>query len=177
LLYLTDSIGNLIIDGQSYPIAAGNAHIFNEGLAHSTINTGDSKRLMIGPMSETGFQVGGTPAYILYYNNQEDANQNVNGFESTYGYTIETKNDISSWNIAKNVGGTNPTPTGGPYNAGTALIETGIYFLYPYIPPTRRVSMRSLFTNNAQVYYEPHSLSTGGGGSGVTNSRIKQRRT
>ena len=37
--------------------------------------------------------------------------------------------------------------------------------------------MRSLFTNNAQVYYKPHSLSTGGGGSGVTNSRIKQRRT
>jgi hypothetical protein len=38
-------------------------------------------------------------------------------------------------------------------------------------------SMRSLFTNNAQVYYKPHSLSTGGGGSGVRNSRIKQRRT
>jgi hypothetical protein len=28
LLYLTDSIGNLIIDGQSYPIRAGDAHIF-----------------------------------------------------------------------------------------------------------------------------------------------------
>ena len=180
LLYLTDSIGNLIIDGQSYPISAGDAHIFNEGLAHSTINTGDSERLMIGPMSETGFQVGGAPAYILYYNNEEDADQIVNGFGATYGYTIETVNNISSWNIAKNVGGTNPSPNGGPYTTGTALIATGIYYLYPYIPPappTPLFSMRSLFTNNAQVYYKPHSLSTGGGGSGVTNSRIKQRRT
>ena len=106
LLYLTDSIGILIIDGQSYPITAGDAHIFSEGLAHSTINTGDSERLMIGPMSETGFRVGEAPT-----------------------------------------------------------------------PPPRRFSMRSLFTDNAQVYYKPHSLSTGGDGSGVTNSRIKQRRT
>jgi hypothetical protein len=180
LLYLTDSIGNLIIDGQTYPITAGDAHIFNEGLAHSTVNTGDSERLMIGPMSETGFRVGGEPAYILYYNNEEDANQNVNGVGATYGYTIETVNDISSWYIATNTGGTEPSPNGGPYNAGTALIETGIYYLYPYTsptPPTRPASMGSLFTNNAQVYYKPGSLSTGGGGSGVTNCRIKQRRT
>lgn len=180
LLYLTDSIGNFIIDEQSYPITAGDAYIFSEGLSHYTINTGDSERLLLGPMSETGFRVGGIPAYILYYNNEEDANQNVNGFDPTYGYTIETKNDISSWSIAKNVDGTNPTPNGGPYNAGTALIETGTYFLYPYTsppPPNRPVSMGSLFTNNAQVYYKPGSLSTGGGGSGVRNCRIKQRRT
>ena len=37
-------------------------------------------------------------------------------------------------------------------------------------------SMKSLFANNAQVFYKPHSLSTGGG-SGVRNSRHKQRRT
>jgi hypothetical protein len=171
LLYLTDSIGNLIIDGQSYPITAGNAHIFNEGLAHSTINTGDSERLMIGPMSETGFRVGGAPS-ILYFNNKTDADQMINSIGYSYtNYTIETVNNISSWYIAKNLYGANPSPNGGPYNAGTALIATGIYYLYP------RPSMRSLFTNNAQVYYKTHSLSTGGGGSGVTNSRIKQRRT
>jgi hypothetical protein len=174
LLYLTDSIGNLIIDGQSYPISAGDAHIFNEGLAHSTIHTGDSERLMIGPMSETGFHVGGAPL-MLYFDNETDANNMFNSIGSSYTiYTIETVNNISSWNIAKNVGGTNPSPNGGPYTTGTALIATGIYYLYPY---TRPFSMRSLFTNNAQVYYKPHSLSTGGGGSGVTNSRIKQRRT
>ena len=47
------------------------------------------------------------------------------------------------------------------------------------LPPLSRpsFSMGSLFTNNAQVYYKPHSLSTGGGGSGVKNYRQKQRRT
>jgi hypothetical protein len=38
-------------------------------------------------------------------------------------------------------------------------------------------SMSSLFTNNAQVFYKPHSLSFGSGGSGVRNSRHKQRKT
>jgi hypothetical protein len=197
LLYLTDSIGNLIIDGQSYPIAAGNAHIFNEGLAHSTINTGDSERLMIGPMSETGFRVGISYS-IIYFNTQTEANQAAttldeynnpdttnsigsNDYEDYLAnnqYRIKTLNNISSWYIATNTGGTNPSPNGGPYTTGTALIATGIYYLYSSIsPPTRPFSMRSLFTDNAQVYYKPHSLSTGGGGSGVTNSRIKQRRT
>jgi hypothetical protein len=199
LLYLTDSIGNLIIDGQSYPIAAGDAHIFNEGLAHSTINTGDSERLMIGPMSETGFRVG--IAYsIIYFNNETDATQSAssindggfpqdttnaigtNGYNqnNTIFYTVETVNDISSWFIAANTGGTEPSPNGGPYATGTALIETGIYYLYPYTtptPPARPASMGSLFTNNAQVYYKPGSLSTGGGGSGVRNCRHKQRKT
>ncbi len=58
LIYVTDSIGNLIIDGESYPICAGDAHVFSEGVEHSTINTGNTERLMIGPMSENGFVVG-----------------------------------------------------------------------------------------------------------------------
>jgi hypothetical protein len=193
LLYLTDSVGNLIIDGQSYPITAGNAHIFNEGLAHSTINTGDSERLMIGPMSETGFRLGISYS-IIYFNYDTDANQaaatldeygnpdttNAIGYNdyddylANNQYKIKTVTDISSWYIATNTGGTEPSPNGGPYNAGTALIATGIYYLYRRARPA---SMGSLFTNNAQVYYKPGSLSTGGGGSGVTNCRIKQRRT
>ena len=79
---------------------------------------------------------------------------------------------ITSWNIERNIGGTGAS-TGGPYTTGT-------YYLYPSAiptPPSRVLSMGSLFTNNAQVYYKPHSLSTGGGGSGVKNSRHKQRKT
>ena len=230
LVYLTDSIGNLIIDGQSYPITAGNGHIFSESIAHSTVNTGESERLMIGPMSETGFQVGvpvGRPS-IIYFNNETDAIQtstsldesgiptprldefgnpiqlDVFGFnlydelDLVISYTIITANDISSWYIATSTGGSSPpSPNGGPYNVGTVLNsgtvvnpDTGlidtpgiIYYLYPYTPPApptpppRLASMGSLFTNNAQVYYKPHSLSTGGGGSGVRNCRHKQRRT
>ncbi len=58
LVYLTDSVGQLIVDGKTYPIASGNAHIFSEGLEHSTSNTENVERLMIGPMSEAGFHVG-----------------------------------------------------------------------------------------------------------------------
>lgn len=200
LLYLTDSIGNLMIDGQSYPICAGDAHVFSEGVEHSTINTGDSERLMIGPMSESGFRVGVAIA-IIYFNNETDANlaaaaEALNGYPDTTDsitvsgtYIITTVDDISSWNIATNTNGTTPSPTGGPYNDGTTLIESGIYYVYPYIAPSapapllasapapRMFSMRSLFTNNAQVYYKSHSLSTGSGGSGVKNSRHKKRKT
>ena len=67
LIYLTDSIGRLIVDGITYPIVAGDAHIFSEGLEHSTINTGNSERLIIGPMSESGFRVGGAfRRYIIF---------------------------------------------------------------------------------------------------------------
>ena len=184
LIYLTDSIGDLIIDGQTYPITAGDAHIFSEGLAHSTINTGNSERLMIGPMSESGFQVG-VPTGIYYFNNETDAINEVNAIPDYYGYTIQTVNDISSWVILKNLYGSDPTPNGGPRYAGDSLIPSGEYYLYPYIDPApppapqapRLLSMRSLFTDNAQVFYKPGSLSTGGGGSGVKNSRHKQRRT
>ena len=206
LVYLTDSIGDLIIDGQTYPITAGDAHIFSEGLAHSTINTGNSERLMIGPMSESGFGVGASLS-IIYFRNEIDAAQSaasvitdgiidtsktidtskaigLNGYEDQY-YTVTTVVGITSWNILTYIyGGNNPSPNGGPYSTGAILndnqittdegVTYSIYFLYP----TPRVfSMGSLFTNNAQVYYKPNSLSTGGGGSGVKNSRHKQRRT
>ena len=68
-------------------------------------------------------------------------------------------------------------------SASKGLIADGIYYVYPYIAPApappapRRMYMGSLFTNNAQVYYKSNSLSTGSGGSGVKNSRHKQRRT
>ena len=176
LMYLTDSIGNLFIDGQSYQITAGDAHIFNEGVDHYTINTGSSDRLMIGPMSETGFRVGAS-VYIYYFSNETNASTNTGGISDS-SYTVATVNAISSWLIYSNIYGTNPSPNGGPYTSGTSLVATGIYYLYPYIAPQaeRPCSMCSLFTNNAQVYYKPHSLSTSGGGSGVKNSRHTQRR-
>ena len=179
ILYLTDSIGNLMIDGISYPITAGDGHIFSEGLEHYTINTEDSERLMIGPMSESGFRVGASP-YIYYFDNETDAENFTNyiGFDSST-FIIQTINGISSWNISTS--STVPSSLVAPYNTGDIFDNTGYYYLYPYVAPTttetRSFCMCSLFTNNAQVYYKSHSLSTGGGGSGVRNSRQKQRRT
>ncbi len=77
----------------------------------------------------------------------------------------------------------NPTNT---YNNGWTDTDTiptltftftSILGLPPLSIPRPFVFMRSLYTNNAQVYYQPHSLSTGSGGSGVRNYRQKQRRT
>lgn len=183
LVYLTDSVGELIIDGQSYPIAAGDAHVFSEGLAHCTVNTtgtaGNSERLMIGPMSEAGFGVGLIPS-IKYFSSKSNAETDTDPNLSV-DYTLATIDNISMWIIYNNDGGVNPSPNGGPYSAGTALVATGIYSVYPYIPPqtpARPLFLgRSLFANNAQVYYKSHSLSTGSGGSGVKNVRHKQRKT
>ena len=181
LIYLTDSVGKLIIDGQVHPIAAGDAHIFSEGLVHGTVNTGNMARLMMGPMSETGFGVGFIPA-IKYFSSKSNAETDTDP-NFSLEYTLITVDNISSWIIYKNEGGTSPSPNGGPYNAGTVLVATGIYSVYPYVapppppPPPRLPVWGSLFTNNAWVYYQSHSLSTGSGGSGVRNYRHKQRKT
>jgi hypothetical protein len=66
LIYLTDSVGQFIVDGRNYSITSGNAHIFSEGLSHSTIHT-ENDRLIMGPMSETGLPVGLAPSYTIYY--------------------------------------------------------------------------------------------------------------
>ena len=188
LVYLTSSSGSLVIDGVTHPINAGDAHIFSEGLEHFTINTGTTERLLLGPMSETGFGVGGVggPSYITYFENITDAENNTNGLNSNATYIVETVNDISEWVIFKNENdGGSPSPDGGPYSSGTELVNIGVYWLYPYIaspppPPPPTIPFLycgSMFTNNAQVHYKSHSLSTGSGGSGVRNSRYKKRRT
>jgi hypothetical protein len=41
----------------------------------------------------------------------------------------------------------------------------------------RTSMMKSMFSDNAGVYYKKNSLSTGSGGSGVSNSGVKARRT
>jgi hypothetical protein len=47
--------------------------------------------------------------------------------------------------------------------------------IIPYRSPAFYL-MRSLFANNAQVYYKPNSLAAGGVG-GVRNCRHKSKRT
>jgi hypothetical protein len=61
LLYLTDSPGQLVVDGESHPITKGSAYSFPESSRHETIHTGSEPRLLLGPMSEEGFAVGVTP--------------------------------------------------------------------------------------------------------------------
>ena len=70
LIYLNDSEGELIIDNTTFPIIKNSAYIFNEGLSHSTKNTGTTPRLLLGPMNEFTESVGMT---IGYYTNYADA--------------------------------------------------------------------------------------------------------
>jgi len=58
LVYLTDGEGLFQIGEQSYPIEAGTGYSFEEGIKHEVTGTNGSSRLLLGPMSETGFVVG-----------------------------------------------------------------------------------------------------------------------
>lgn len=131
LIYLTDSIGSLFVDGQEYTINAGDAHIFSEGLEHYTINTGDNERLILGPMSESGFPVGSP---LVFFASLSDAQNNVNVIGSTGDYTTITINGISSWLIYDNTY-YNDIVTGTQYppimKQGYA---NGVYRLYPDNP-------------------------------------------
>ena len=64
LVYLTESDGELIVDGTAYPINKGSGYVFSEGLSHETVGTGIEPRLLIGPMSEQGIQVGGATTIV-----------------------------------------------------------------------------------------------------------------
>lgn len=58
LIYLTDSVGKFISGDNSYPIVKNTAFVFNEGVNHETIETGDEPRLLLGPVNEMGMVVG-----------------------------------------------------------------------------------------------------------------------
>ena len=65
LVYLTsDSAGRIIIDGIEYPICSGDGFVFSEGVPHETVGTSGEPRLLLGPMSETGFVVGAPSIYF-----------------------------------------------------------------------------------------------------------------
>ena len=55
IVYLTDSEGDLFVDGTAVPIRKGTGVIFRQGLVHETRGTGNTPRLLLGPM-------GGHPA-------------------------------------------------------------------------------------------------------------------
>lgn len=78
LIYLTDSEGELIVEKDSYPIKKGFGAAFNYGLSHKTLNSGHNPRLIIGPMSEQGFGVGGAANGLFFYTNLAVLNQDEN---------------------------------------------------------------------------------------------------
>ena len=136
LAYLSDSAGEFVIDDNAYPIESNHAFVFSEGVAHFTQNTGTEPRLLLGPMNEHALQVGGYSP-LLYYNNYNDAINQVNNIGAANGFTIGA--DIyygnigqiqnTSWRIASFHDNTG-------YN--TSSVPTGVYsngnYLFPLVP-------------------------------------------
>lgn len=135
LIYLTNSSGTLIIDESHYPIVAGNAHVFSEGIEHSTINTENNERLMIGPMSENGFKVG-IAGSIYYFLNKTDAETFSNIIFTNNSITIEnidsniniTLSNVSSWFMLNS---NDLITQSGPYVTGHTFDPNINYYLYP----------------------------------------------
>ena len=203
LMYLTDSPGQFLVDGQSYPIEAGTAHIFSEGLTHSTLHTED--RLLMGPMSERGFPVGipttvivylptGTfEAYIVYESYTLQAtilNIPPPVPESIDDYSVYYVNNTGSENVwnpppGKKFGGwklldfpdnvpIGDNPVDKIYMPGETYAYTTTTLLTPNWIDVPRKRFGLHFNDNT-VFYKQNSLSTGSGG--VRNYRAKQRKT
>jgi hypothetical protein len=201
VIYLTDSPGQFLVDGQSYPIEAGAAHLFSR-LPHSTLHA--EERLIMGPMSEKGLPVGipttvivyvptdTFEAYIVYESYTLQAtilNIPPPLPETTEDYLVYYFNETGSDNVwnpppGKKFGGwklldfPDNVPIGDNsvdkiYMPGEIYAYTTTTLLTPnWIDVTKRFG---LHFNDNTVFYKQNSLSTGSGG--VRNYRAKQRKT
>jgi len=105
LVYLTDSQGELLVEGASYPITKRAAYTFSEGMKHETVGTGSEPRLLLGPMSEVGISVGGPSI-------SGDGATDIVYIRDNSG-TNEYKINNGSWNtlfLPVTVANTNPDP-------------------------------------------------------------------
>ncbi len=132
LVYLSDSPGEFIVDSQSHPIECNTGYVFNEGLLHETQNTGNSPRLMLGPMNERAEPVGAPVEGIHYYPTETDALTYSNEILYSVSYTVGSVGGFTSWRIAGNSVGTSlPNIV---YNVGDVLDSPGTYNVYPNAP-------------------------------------------
>ena len=203
LMYLTDSPGQFLVDGQAYPIEAGTAHIFSEGLSHSTLHAED--RLIMGPMSEKGLPVGIPTTVIVYLPSESlDVYMVYESYalqatilnipppvpESTEDYLVYYFNETGSDNVwnpppGKKFGGwklldfpdnvpIGDNPVDKIYLPGETYAYTAATLLVPNWIDLPRKRFGLHFNDNT-VFYKQNSLSTGSGG--VRNYRAKQRKT
>ena len=194
LIYITDdNNGELIIDGNSFPIKKGYGYRFHQGLEHETVGTDPNKmRLMIGPISEKGFMVGAGPTILYMLLDPPD-------YTKPYYIPYDTK-FIAMAQIPSEFIPAPPVVLKGWYvfhiDDSNALYKVGdivlpntpynmdySYWVYPIWeapqpPPTEPIYLmpRPAYSNNSLIYYKQYSLAPGGTG-GVKNVRVKSRRT
>jgi hypothetical protein len=136
LVYITDSTGDFLLDTTAYPIEANTAFVFQEGVNHSTQNTGTEPRLLVGPMNEHGQPVGSAPIY--YYPSEADALASTNLYGYSFTFVVgspgsgEPFGGYTHWRIASNSTGSSSQTN--VYANGTTLNSDGVYFMYPGVP-------------------------------------------
>lgn len=140
LMQLNDSAGEFVVNGEVQPIEANTAYVFSEGTSHETVLTGQTPRLLLGPMNEFAQPVGSAP--ITQFSSLADALSfnNAIGQNTTIGnYTVGnvetgTTGGQTSWRIASTSSGTSSQLL--TQNNGDNLNADGNaaqYYLYPNI--------------------------------------------
>lgn len=135
LVYLNSCPGEFVVDTTEYPILENTGYVFNEGISHKTLHTDMVPRLMIGPMSEQAFAVGGN---LNYFASESDALNSINALGGTYTFIVGdlsygTNGGYTRWRISSNSSGTSSQSVA--YNNGDILNGDGGYNLYPSSAP------------------------------------------
>lgn len=105
LIYLTESSGQLVINDESFPITKNKMYNIKQGVKHKTVGTGNTPRLVMGPMDRMARSVGAT---IVYYPTEADALASTNsiaynGGDWVIGNIISgSLNGITEWAVVRN---------------------------------------------------------------------------
>ncbi len=131
LVYLTDSGGKFVVDGTEYDIHKGCGFKFERGLSHGTTGTEGEGRLMIGPLSDMGFEVGGTTNLVFTLTSASTTDFTVNVIQLEVG---SQSTDIYEFQFYQNAGQLVSTynyqwnPTIGSITTAYATIVPGLSY-------------------------------------------------
>lgn len=162
LVYLTESVGTLVVGEESFAIAQNTAFSFPEGITHYTTGTGSEPRLLLGPMNEFILPVGANA--ITYYSNYTDAMENnyMNNIAISGNYILGDSVDvggITQWRVALANGPEGFVPIDGVFSNSMNLQELypGIiwFTVYPAVPCFREGTKVLASINGGAETYTP----------------------
>lgn len=168
LVYLTESVGTLVVGEESFAIAQNTAFSFPEGITHYTTGTGSEPRLVLGPMNEFILPVG-LPA-IAYYSNYTDAMaNNIANNIANGNYILGDSVDvggITQWRVALANGPDGLVAIDGVFSNGTDLqgFYPEIYWftVYPAVPCFREgTKVLASVNGGAETYMSIEGLRPG----------------
>jgi hypothetical protein len=165
LVYVNSAPGQLLVDSESYPIQENTGYSFQEGCHHETVDTGIVPRLLVGPMSEQAFMVGGVPNIAYFFTEADALAINGNYYGLTYSSYIVgsadygTNGGFTSWRIASS--STGSSSQAAVYNNSDTLIAGGYYFLYPSAPCFLEGSTILCHVDGVDTYVPVEQMKTG----------------